>query len=116
MPHEYSEQVIFTPVATPPSLIHLTAISPPKLLIHLLSSKEKAYCPSWERKKNTSRARFSDAVRLKAATDTTQMTPRRTMDSTSVERSAKIKTTCIHDNLYRQPKRSLGRLTVVADL
>jgi hypothetical protein len=66
-------------------------INPLKALNHLLSSKEKAYWPSWERKKNTSRVRLSDAVRLKTMKNTTQTTPRRTMDSTSVERSAKKK-------------------------
>ena len=37
------QQVGFTPVEIPPSLTHLIAISPPKQLIHLLSSKEQAY-------------------------------------------------------------------------
>lgn len=85
----------FAPEVTPPSLIHLMDVNPPTPQIHLLSSKEKAHCPSWERK-NTSRARFSEGVRLKAAEHTTQITQKRTTDSTSVERSAKVKTACIH--------------------
>ena len=91
-------------------------IKPLAALNHLLSSKEKAYCPSWERKKNASRLRLSDVVRLKNMKNPIQITPRRTMDSTSVERSAKTKTICKYDDHYRQPKRRLGRLTVAADL
>ncbi len=67
MRQEYSGAVVFAPIATPSSLSHLTLINPPTALNHLLSIKENAYCPSWERNKNTSRARLLGAVRLKAA-------------------------------------------------
>ena len=82
----------------------------------MLSSKEKAYCPSWERKKNTSRVRLSDGVRFKTTKITTQTTPRRTTDNTNVEMSAKIKTICIDDDLHCPPKTPLGKRTVAADL
>jgi len=61
-------------------------------LIQLLSSKQPAYCPSWERKKNASRERFWYDVRLKMAENATETTRRRTADKTSVENTAKTKT------------------------
>jgi hypothetical protein len=77
------------PALTPPPLIHLMSIHALTLLIQLLSSKQPAYCPSWERKKNASRERFWYDVRLKMAENATERTPRRTTDKTSVERTAK---------------------------
>jgi nicotinic acid mononucleotide adenylyltransferase len=70
----------------------LIFIHPLTLLIQLLSSKQLAYCPSWERKKNASRERFSDEVRLKMAENATERMQRRTRDKTRVERTEKTKT------------------------
>ena len=61
-------------------------------LIQLLSTKQAAYCPSWERKKKASRERFWDDVRLKMAENATATTQRRTKERTRVERIAKTNT------------------------
>lgn len=78
----------FSPALTPPPLIQLISIVPLTALTQLLSSKHVAYCPSRERKKNSSRERSRYGVRLKIEEDTIHATQRSTKESTRVESSA----------------------------
>lgn len=67
-------------------------------LIQLPRTKQAAYCPSWERKKNASRERFWDEVRLKMAEKATATTQRRMKERTRVERDAKTNTDYVTRN------------------